>query len=131
MKILIDTDVLLDVALRHPEFFENSAAVFAWAESHPGQAAVAWHSISNISYLLRPDARRFIRELVEFVEIPPTGTEDMKLALASPMTDLEDSMQVAAAIAFRADRIVTRNLADYRKSSVRVISPADFVELSK
>lgn len=55
MKVLIDTDILLDVALGRTEFFDDSAAVLIWAESHPGQASVAWHSFSNIAYLLKSD----------------------------------------------------------------------------
>jgi hypothetical protein len=56
VKILIDTDILLDVALRRAEFFADSAAVLSWAEANPGQAAVAWHSLSNVAYLVKPDA---------------------------------------------------------------------------
>ena len=51
MKALLDTVLLLDVALRRPEFFANSAAVLQWAESEPGRSAVAWHSIANLSHL--------------------------------------------------------------------------------
>ncbi len=56
MKILIDTDILLDVALRRAEFFEDFATVLSWAEANRGQAAVAWHSLSNLAYFLKPDA---------------------------------------------------------------------------
>ena len=45
MKILIDTDILLDVALRREKFFDESAAVLSFAESKPRQSAVAWHSL--------------------------------------------------------------------------------------
>jgi hypothetical protein len=69
MKVILDTDLLLDVPFRRAEFIANSAAVLGWAESNPGKAAVAWHSLANISYLFRPDARLFIRELLEFIEV--------------------------------------------------------------
>lgn len=41
MRILLDTDILLDVALKRAEFFRDSAHVLEWAESEPGQAAAA------------------------------------------------------------------------------------------
>ena len=126
MKVLLDTDILLDVALRRAEFFEDSAAVLRWAESEPGQAAVAWHSLSNISYLLRPDARPFIHDLLEFVVIPPTGTNSAQQALRFPMKDFEDALQAAAALSFGAAYVVTRNMAHYRKSPVPGISPGEF-----
>jgi predicted nucleic acid-binding protein len=128
MKVLLDTDLLLDVALRRGEFFAGSAAVLRWAESDPGRAAVAWHSLANLSYLLRPDARSFIRELLEFLEVPAAGTEAVMQALGFPMSDFEDALQAAAALAFGAIYIVTRNTADYRKSPVPAITPAEFIK---
>ncbi|MBI2217178.1 MAG: PIN domain-containing protein [Candidatus Rokubacteria bacterium] len=127
MRALLDTDILLDVALRRAKFFANSAAVLQWAESEPGQAAVAWHSLSNISYLLRPDARPFIRDLLAFVEVPGAGTDAAKQAVEFPMKDFEDALQAAAALAFRASYIVTRNATHYRRSPVPAISPVEFV----
>jgi predicted nucleic acid-binding protein len=128
MKVLLDTDLLLDVALHRAEFWADSAAVLRWAESNPGRAAVAWHSLANLSYLLRPDARPFIRELLEFVDVPMVGTEAAMQAIGFPMNDFEDALQAAAALAFGARCIVTRNNADYRRSPVPAISPAEFIK---
>src|SRR6059036_1336935 len=114
MRFLLDTDVLLDVALRRERFFEESAGVVTWAEGEPGQAAVAWHSLSNIAYLFRPNARGFIRDLLRFVEVPPVATDESRQAVDLPIADFEDALQVSAAIAFRASFIVTRNLRHYR-----------------
>lgn len=127
MRALLDTDVLLDVALGRTKFLAASAAVLQWAECEPGQAAVAWHSLSNISYVLRPDARPFIRDLLDFVEVPPTGVDAAKHAIAFPMKDFEDAMQAAAALTFGAAYIVTRNATHYRQSPVPAISPAEFL----
>ena len=127
MKILLDTDVLLDVALGRDQFLTRSAAVVDWAESEPGQAGVAWHSLANISYLLRPDARPFIRHLLEFVEVPATATDEARQAVRFPMSDLEDALQAAAALAFGASCIVTRNARHYRRSPVPPMTPAEFL----
>jgi len=128
MRVLRDTGILLDVALCRPGFFTGSAAVLQWAESEPGRAAVAWHSIANLSYLLRPNARPFIRDLLEFVEVSPTGTEAVVQAIGFPMNDLEGALQAAAALTFGATCIVTRNTADYRRSPVPALSPAEFLK---
>ncbi len=127
MKILIDTDVLLDVALGRPAFRNDSGQVLGWAEAAPGQAAVAWHSIANLAYLIRPDARPFIQALMEFVAIPPTGSKQMTAALGYPMRDLEDALPAAAAAAFGADFVVTRNLRDYRGAPVPALDPRAFL----
>jgi len=126
MKILIDTDVLLDVALQRPSFYEASGLVLDWAEGEPGQAAVAWHSLSNLAYLVRPDARDFIRDLLQFAEVALVGTAQALQAINYPMKDFEDALQAASALSFGADFIVTRNLAHYKTSPVPALSPVQF-----
>ena len=105
IKVLIDCDVLLDVALQREPHFEHSSMLLDWAERHPGQSAVAWHTISNIIYLCKSNVVRFVSELIEFVEIPEAGTEAMRFALEIRMKDVEDAMQVAVADCFNAQRL--------------------------
>jgi hypothetical protein len=50
VRILLDTDVLLDVALAREPFAADSTEVLRWAEAG-GAAAVAWHSLINCAYL--------------------------------------------------------------------------------
>ncbi len=125
MRILIDTDVLLDVALARDLHLAASVGVLEWAEAG-GRAAVAWHSLSNCSYLLK-GGRAFLKQLLQIVEVPEAGTQDARWAVGSPMADLEDALQAAVALAWKADFIVTRNVADYRRSPVAAISPSAFL----
>lgn len=57
------------------------------------------------------------------------GAADARRALELPMRDTEDAFQAAAALAWRADVLVTRNLADYRRAPIRAVSPAAFLDL--
>ena len=118
MKILLDADVLIDVALERPNFVENSDRLLRSVESGEWEAGVAWHSISNLSYLTGKKARGFIRDLLQFVEVPKAGTNEMLVALDLPMRDFEDALQAAVALSFGASYVVTRNLGHYRKSPV-------------
>ena len=127
MRVLIDTDVLIDVALKREEFFRDSNRVLEWVETGGGQAAIAWHSVSNLAYMMT-DARGFIRDLLQFVEVAPSGASEVLTALDLPMKDLEDAMQAAAARSFNAAWLITRNVGDYKKSPVPGISPTDFLE---
>jgi hypothetical protein len=127
MRVLLDTDVLLDVALAREPHVDHSAAVLQWAQAG-GEAAVAWHSLTNCSDLLK-GGRPFLNNLLKLVDVAPVGSDDARLALGLPMSDVEDAFQAAAAVAWKADLIVTRNLPDYRKSPVPAISPADFLKM--
>ena len=124
MRILLDTDVLLDIALAREPHVDHSAAVLQWAQAG-GEAAVAWHSLTNCSYLLK-GGRPFLNNLLKLVDVATVGAADARLALGLPMSDLEDAFQAAAALAWKADFIITRNLPDYRNSPLPAISPADF-----
>jgi len=132
MRVLFDSDVLLDVGLKRMPWFDASAASLRLAQRHAVAGFVAWHSIANVHYLTRgqdaPDAKGFIGKLVRILEVAPVGHEDMEFALHLPMPDLEDAMQAAAAVVCRADRIVTRNKKDFAKSPVRAISPDELLQ---
>jgi predicted nucleic acid-binding protein len=127
MRILLDTDVLLDVALRREKFFNASANVLNWAEREPGQAAIAWHSLSNLACLVRPNARGFIGDLLRFIEVAPVATDQARQAVNLPMPDFEDALHASAAVAFGASFIVTRNIRHYNHSPVTALSPRQFL----
>lgn len=126
MRVLLDTDVLLDVALAREPHVAASAAVLRWAEAS-GAAAVAWHSLTNCAYLLKGGGRFFLESLLHIVEVAPVATADARRALTLPIADTEDAFQVAAALAWRADVIVSRNVSDYRRSPVQALLPDDFL----
>ena len=126
--ILLDTDVLVDIALdRHPH--SEAASELMDRIEHGAEAAyIAWHSVSNLYYLIAPtfgrvSARDFIVELTRFVSVATTGTEGIHYAAGLPMADFEDAMQVAAAQACGARYIVTRNIRDYERSPIRAVNP--------
>ena len=128
MRALLDTDVLIDIALKREPFFAAAAEVVRWAQDTPGQSAVAWHSLSNVAYVVRPDARLFLEHLLRFVEVASVGTAEAKHALRFPMNDLEDALQAASALAFGADYMVSRNLSHYGHSPVSALSPIQFLK---
>jgi len=95
---------------------------------------MAWHSLSNIYYILsRPktpgrfDSRIFLRDLLNFITVVPTGTNDAQVALALPLTDFEDALQVSAALHANVDYIISRNKDHYRSSPISALSPVEFL----
>ncbi len=128
--MLLDTDVLVDIALdRHPH--SGPASELLDRIEYGAEAAyVAWHSISNLYYMVAPtrgdlDTRDFIVELTRFVTVAITNTKDIRYAAELPMADFEDAMQVAAARACGARHIVTRNIRDYERSPIRAVNPEE------
>ena len=126
--ILLDNDVLIDIALdRHPHS-EPASELLDIIESGAETACIAWHSVSNLYYLVSPtrgrmSTRDFIVELTQFVGVAMTDTEGIRYAAGLPMADFEDAMQVAAAYACGARYIVTRNIRDYQHSPIPAVDP--------
>ena len=127
MRLLIDTDVLLDVALAREPFLADSARVLRWAELG-GQACIAWHSIANCAYLLENEGRDFLARLLQIVDVAEVGSVQAKQALELPMKDLEDALQAVSAQGWRAAHIITRNLGDYTASPIPAVSPTKFCD---
>ena len=131
--ILLDTDVLIDVALdRHPHS-EPAFELLEIVERGVENASIAWHTISNLYYIVRPSlgdvtTREFIRELTDFVYVAETNTESIRFVNRLPMADFEDAMQVAAAQACNAQYIVTRNIRDYEQSPIPAMTPQQSLE---
>jgi predicted nucleic acid-binding protein len=135
MRPLLDTNVLVDVALRRPGLHEGSGATVAWCLNNPGSGLLAVHSLATFSYLFgratgSAKAREFIADLIEGTDIARLDNSEVKRALALPMVDFEDALIAAAAESAGATHIVTRNLPDFRKSPVKAVSPEDFMRLA-
>lgn len=132
ISVLIDTDVLIDVALGRKDFVESSSIILDLAETNQIKAFIAWHSISNFYYLVEANFKKatpleFIRELLGFVKIAPTTTKEAIYALDLGLRDFEDAPQIAAAKVCNAEYIITRNIKHYKKSPIPALSPKQFI----
>lgn len=133
MTILLDTDILVDVALDRAPHADDAASLLDTLEQRPGSAFIAWHTISNFYYLLAPTrggpgTRSFLVDLSRFVDVARTTTESLRYAAQLDMKDFEYALQVAAAAACGAQAIATRNVRDYARSPIRAAKPRSLLE---
>lgn len=137
MILLVDTDILIDIALdRRPHAAPAGDLVDA-LERRQATGFIAWHSVANfhdlvVSHTGVSATKAFLLDLLRFVQVAPTSTESVRYAAGLPMRDFEDALQAAAAIACGANRIATRNVRDYARSPVKATTPAMLLkELTK
>jgi predicted nucleic acid-binding protein len=134
VRVLLDTNVILDIALWRPGLFDGSRRALEKCGREGHELWVSWHRLSNIFYILRrdpggPKAVEFIRQLLTFRSVAPVNHGNARRALDDQLTDFEDGLQLSAAEGCRADLILTRNKADFGASSpVAVLTPEDFAE---
>jgi predicted nucleic acid-binding protein len=133
MKVLIDTNVILDVLTRREPHFEQSAAFLRLCGTRL-TGCVAASQTTDIFYVLRREgvdaqaARALLQKLTDNVRVVDTNAADVQAALASDMPDYEDALLACCAERQRATCIVTRNEKDFTLSPVRAISPQKFLE---
>ncbi len=130
MRLLIDINVVLDVALKRPGAPASARLLSLCGRQHEGW--LAWHSVATLAYLIDRQqsaisARDFIRGLLAWADVAHTGKADAMAALDLPMSDFEDALQVAAAMACGAQFIVTRNVRDFKASPVPAFTPEAFL----
>ncbi len=131
--ILLDTDVLIDIALDRQPHSPAAVRLLDSIEQGDERACIAWHTVSNFYYLVAPSLGResvktFIVELTRFVDVASADAHAVRYAASLAMTDFEDALQVAAARSAGARRIVTRNTKDYARSPIPAVLPETAIE---
>ena len=132
MRLLLDINILLDVAFQRPGEPATAQIIARCGREH--QAWLAWHSVATLAYLIErqhsaAQARDFVRGLLGWADVAVTQRSDAQRALDWPMPDCEDALQAAAAMACGAQIIITRNVRDFKGSPVPAMTPEVFIQL--
>lgn len=135
MNLVLDINVLLDHIGRREPFYELSRRACLLGITGEAQTFISSNMVTDIFYLLRKDfgsteAQRMIEEDLGFLKIIGVSSEDVAEALSQKWADMEDCLVSVCAKKAGADYIVTRNVKDFGRSSVRAITPSElFKEL--
>lgn len=133
MKVLIDTNVLLDVLADRPGLADTSKKIWQMSEVSTIEGCVCSLSIVNISYILRKTLTpEKVKDIIEKIDLIFTLTDlkpaDLKKATKLSFGDYEDAVQAACAQRIKAQYIVTRNIKDFRNSPIPAIKPEELIE---
>ena len=134
LKVFVDTDIILDVLLERDVFFEYGAAIFEMSAKGKIDLYASVLSISNISYIIRKEiknvkkVKEYIKDLMDIVRTVSVNEGTVRKALETDFSDIEDSIQYTAAKESGMDCLVTRNVKDYKTSTLRVYGSKEFTE---
>ncbi len=135
MKILVDTNVIID-ALTSREPFKNEAEqIFMLTANRIEDMYITASSATDIYYLVRKylhsteQAKSVMSKLYELFHILDVTASDCKEALLTEMSDYEDAVISCCATHNHIDYIVTRNIKDYEKSKVQAILPDQLLRM--
>lgn len=134
-KVLIDTDVILDFFFDRQPFSEPAARVLSLCESKEIEGFVTSVIISNVYYLLRQTAPHEkvidkLKQLILITDVLETGKNVILEAINSGFRDFEDALQnFSAELNGHIDLILTRNVRDFKNSSLGVMTPENFLKV--
>ncbi|MBQ8165035.1 MAG: PIN domain-containing protein [Clostridia bacterium] len=133
MKILIDTNIILDVLCNRKDFVEDSLKVFKLCEAEHITGCISALTVPNIMYIMRKEldaehAKKILTALTAIFSVVDLRASDLTKAADLNFFDYENALQSVSATRIKADYIVTRNIKAFKKSIVPAISPAELFE---
>ena len=133
MKVLFDTNVILDILLDRQPFSNDAAQLISRVERSEIQGFLCATTVTTIHYLMAKslDGRRsttHIRLLLSLFEIAPVNRMVVENALECNFPDYEDAAIVESAQHAGVEYIITRNIKDFKKSSIPVYTPSGFIQ---
>ena len=136
MKVLFDTNVILDVLLDRKPFVNDSALLLSMAERSEIIGYVCATTITTIHYLIekalgRNEAYRHIGSLISLFSIAPVNRVVFERALKSKFKDFENAVLYESAALSSVQYIITRNTSDFKKSTIPVFEPKELISLMK
>ena len=134
MRALIDTNIILDVLCQRERFFENSSMVFKLCEMKKLDGVISALSIPNLVYIMRKeldhDAIKIVLQKLSLIfKIEDLKAADLLKAAVMDFKDYEDALQSVGAERTNADFIISRNVKDFQNSSVKAVTPEEFLNM--
>ena len=130
MKIMLDTNIVIDILEKREPFFANSYLVLLNALENSDLCMMPVSAATDIAYILRKsgDVKDILLKLSYMISLTDVTADDFNEAVKSDMPDFEDALLAACAKRNKADCLVTRNAKEFAKSPVRAITPKQFLK---
>ena len=131
-KVFVDTDVCIDLLSGRKPFNMTAEILFSLADKRIIKIYVSSLSFANIDYVLRSQystvhSRQIIAKFKTLVHVLAVDNKTIDLAIASDFNDFEDAIQYACAIENNLTTLITRNIKDYKKATIKIVTPETFV----
>ena len=132
MRVIVDTNVVLDVLLDREPFVKAAVDIFCLVEESRIEAFLCATTITTIDYLLIQSlpvskARDALRKLISLFEVATVNRPVIERALTSKIKDFEHAVLEAAGQMAGVDSVVTRNMKDFTGSVLKVFEPNEFL----
>ena len=133
-KIFIDSDVILDVVFEREPYFENSQQILNIIEQNIVAGYTSTLILANCYYIISNQksiliAKKVINRLRSILNILPLTDKEIGESLNSQFTDFEDGVQYFICVNNKIETLITRNIKDYKKATIHVLTPSEYIVL--
>ena len=135
MKLMIDTNIILDVLLEREPFYVNSRAVLEMCERKEIYGFISASAATDIFYLIRKalgntaDAYKALGHILNIVKVLTVTNDDVNNAFLQKAKDFEDCLLATCAKSNNCDGIVTRNQKDFRSFGIALFTPEEILSM--
>ena len=134
MKLLIDTNIFLDVLAKREPFYDASRRVLMLCEEKKIYGFLTASSVTDLFYLVRrllhstEEAYKAIGCVLDIAKVLNVTNDDVLKAYMIRAHDFEDCLQAVCAQANGCDGIVTRNHKDFASFGIALYTPEELPE---
>lgn len=132
-RLLVDTNIVIDLLSKRKNFYEHAADLFSRADKKQLTLTISSLTFANTNYVLTKqtsakEAREILRKFKVLVELLALDDKITELALSDEnFPDFEDGLQYYSAMENQIDIIITRNRKDFKHSKIPVLSAKEFL----
>lgn len=132
-RILVDTNIVIDLLSKRKFFYDDAANLFSQADKKELNLTISSLTFANTNYILTKlksakEAREILRKFKVLVEILSLDDKITELALSDEsFPDFEDGLQYYSAIENQVDIIITRNKKDFKNSKLPVLTAKEYL----
>ncbi len=132
-KIFIDADVFLDTVLERKPHSNYSNKIISLCELNEIQGFTSSLVIANVYYILKKISNRnkaiqAINKIRSIIKVLSFTNKEIGESISAEFLDFEDGVQYFIAVNNKVDRIITRNVKDFRKATIGVLTPKEYLQ---
>ena len=133
MRLLFDTNIILDIVLKREPHYVDSLNVFKIVDNKTFFGFITATTVTDIYYISKKEkghliAIEFISNLIQLIDVIGIDKAIILESLATKVTDFEDAIQSTASSFNNIDFIITRNVKDFKNSEIKALTPIELLK---
>ena len=133
MRVLLDTNIVLDGLLEREPFVRDAKALFQAIRSGQVEGYITATTLTDIFYIARKAkgtmvARQDVSDLLALMQVCTVDRSILEAAISSLLPDFEDAVQLACALNENLDAIITRDTQDFADADLQILSAGELLQ---